>query len=364
MSGNFSGSTAGSSYLYGGNSSATTQANLGVNKEDLLDQIINIDPFDTPWVSQAPKTTAKHVYHQWLTDTLGDTVTTGTAVEGEDYSYSSMGSAPARQFNITNILRQDIGASETQRAVDSAGFSDLYAYELQKATKRLAIKLEKLVLAGGGSTATGDATHARVMKTFKDFITTNTSYAGTNPQGIPGGSALGTAQGGSVSAGLLTSGDFNDMLEKIYKAGGNPEQVYVSPKVKRQISAFTSVGGTADTPMNRTIAASDKKLISSIDFYDTDFGIIQIVLDRWMPEGNNTATAGAGAASSTAGCAYFLQRSMNRLAWLRPMTHQFIGKRGDSVAGIIVGEVTLEVLSEKANGAITSINNYSHVTKG
>jgi hypothetical protein len=89
-----------------------------------------------------------------------------------------------------------------------------------------------------------------------------------------------------------------------------------------------------------------------------------------MPEGANTATggtnagtAGAGGASAAIGSAYFLQRSMNRLAWLRPMTHQFIGKRGDSVAGIIVGEVTLEVLSEKANGIIKSINNYSHVTR-
>ena len=335
----------------------------GANKEDLLDQIINIDPFDTPWVSQAPKTTAKHVYHQWLQDDLGTTITTATANEGGDFAYdmvSTNSAGPQRVFNVTNILRQDIGVTETQRAVDSAGFADYYAYELQKATKRLAIKLEKLVLTAA-TYQSGDSGTPRVMKNLGSFITTNTAYAGTNPLGRIGGTATSSAAGSAASAGMLTSGDFNDMLEKIYKAGGNPEQVYVSPKVKRQISAFSIAGGTPDAPFARNIAASDKKLISSIDFYDTDFGIIQIVLDRWMPEGANTSTALANA-PDTAGCAYFLQRSMNRLAWLRPMTHQFIGKRGDTVAGIVIGEVTLEVLSEKANGVIKSINNKSAAT--
>jgi hypothetical protein len=44
------------------------------------------------------------------------------------------------------------------------------------------------------------------------------------------------------------------------------------------------------------------------------------------------------------------------------MIHQLIGKRGDSVAGIVVGEVTLEVLNEKANGIMLSVNNKSSVT--
>jgi len=163
------------------------------------------------------------------------------------------------------------------------------------------------------------------------------------------------------------------MLETIYRAGGNPEQVYVSPKVKRQISAFTLIGADTTSPFTRNIAAMDKKLISTIDFYDTDFGIIQIVLDRWVPEAGNTTTnsavgspaagvAGNSGGQSVVGTAFFLQRSMNRLAWLRPMTHQFIGKRGDAVAGLIVGECTLEVLSPKANGAILAINNKSSVT--
>ena len=323
---------------------------VGVAKEDLLDQITNVDPWDTPWVSQAPKVTCQHVYHQWPIDTLGSVDTTG-AVEGADYTYDTT-TTPSRVFNVTMILRQDIGVSETQRAINTAGFKDAYAYEIQKATKRLAIKLEKVVF-GVLTTATGNSASARVMKGFQSFILTNTAYAGTNA-GAPN-------TGDATHDGQLAVGDFNDMLELIYKAGGNPEQVYVSPKVKRQVSALSVPGASSSVPHSRGIAAVDKKLVSAIDFFDSDFGLIQVVLDRWVPESTNANTATASS-TATGGQMFFLQRNMNRLAWLRPMVHQLVGKRGDSVAGLVVGEVTLEVLNELANGRILSVNNKSGVT--
>jgi hypothetical protein len=294
----------------------------------------------TPWVTQAPKVECKHVYHEWLKDTLGTVDATG-AVEGADYAFESS-TTPTREFNITMILRKDIGVTETQRYVNPAGFKDAYAYEIQKATKLLAIKLEKAVFTSV-STATGASATARQMKNFQDFITTNTAYAG-----VLGGAVTGAA----ATAGTLTVKDFNAMLRRVYNAGGSPEQVYVSPTVKQMISGFTSIG----TTQPRNIAAIDKKLISAVDFYDSDFGLIQIILDRWIPEAANTATAGASQTDVT-GRMFFLQRSMNRLAWLRPMQHFLVGKRGDSVAGIIVGEVTMEVLNEKANGMMKSVSN-------
>jgi len=293
-------------------------------------------------VTQAPKVQANHVYHEWLKDTLG-TVDTSGDIEGDDYAYDPT-DTPTREFNITMILRQDLGVSETQRAVNPAGFKDAYAYEIQKATKRLAIKLEKVVFAATTS-ATGFTATARQMKSFQDFIVTNTAFAGAK---------TGTVPGTATTDGVLDSSDFNGLLQTIYTNGGNPEQVYVSPAVKRQVSSFTV------TQQNRNIAAIDKRLVSAIDFYDSDFGLIQIVLDRWVPESTNTTTATASA-TATGGQMFFLQRSINRLAWLRPMQHFLVGKRGDSVAGIVVGEVTLEVLNEKANGRMRSVNNKNTV---
>jgi hypothetical protein len=197
------------------------------------------------------------------------------------------------------------------------------------------------------------------MKGLQAFIVTNTAVAGAN-----GGAVSGQA----AADGLLAVGDFADMLNAIYSQGGNPEQVYVSPKVKRQVSAFTVPGAASGTPHARNIAAVDKKLVGAIDFYDSDFGLIQIVLDRWVPESTNAAgitgiqNATGNNATATGGQMFFLSRAINRIAWLRPVHHELIGKRGDSVAGYVVGECTLEVLQEKANGRITMVNNRSAVT--
>lgn len=333
-----------STFNFGGYAYNGTDLKGGVAKEDLLEQITNISPYDTPFVSQAPKVQCRHIYHQWLTDTLSTPDLSG-AVEGADWNLDTT-TYPNRVFNVTMILRKDVGLSESQRAVDSAGFSDLYAYEVQKATKELAIKLEKVVF-GKLTTATGATGTARVMRGLQSFITTNLAYAGTN---------AGTAVGDATHDGALGVGDFNDMLNTIYSAGGNPEQVYVSPKVKRQISAFSVPGAGTGNVYAKNIAAVDKKLVGAIDFYDSDFGLIQIVLDRWVPESTNTVTATASA-TATGGKMFFLSRAINRLAWLRPMHHELVGKRGDSVAGLVVGEVTMEVLAENANGMIQGVNN-------
>jgi hypothetical protein len=321
----------------------------GVAREDLLEQITNISPYDTPFVSQAPKVACRHIYHQWLIDTLSAQTAGNGAVEGADWSLNTT-TAPSRIFNITMILRKDIGLSESQRAVDTAGFADQYAYEVQKAVKELAVQLETTIF-GALTTATGTSAAARVLKGLQAFIATNTAYAGAN---------LGTG-GDATHDGVVTVGDFADMLNTIYVAGGNPEQVYVSPKAKRQVSAFTVPGAAAGTPHARNIAAVDKKLVGAIDFYDSDFGLIQIVLDRWVPESTNVTTATASA-TNTGGQMFFLSRAINRLAWLRPVHHELVGKRGDSVAGLVVGEVTLEVLNEKANGRILAVNNKSAIS--
>lgn len=338
---------AGSSHNFGSYAFDGSDLKSGVAREDLLEQITNISPFDTPFVSQAPKVGCRHIYHQWLIDTLG-TQTTAGAVEGADWALDAT-TAPSREFNVTMILRKDIGLSESQRAVDTAGFKDQYAYEVQKATKELAIKLETIVF-GALTTATGASGTARVMKGLQSFISTNVAGAGS----------LGTTSQGA-NDDVVTVTNFNDMLNSIYTQGGNPEQVYVSPKVKRQVSAFAVPGAAAGNVYAKNIAAVDKKLIGAIDFYDSDFGLIQIVLDRWVPESTNTTTVTASA-TATGGQMFFLSRAINRLAWLRPVHHELVGKRGDSVAGLVVGEVTLEVLNQKANGRIVNVNNKSSVT--
>lgn len=304
-----------------------------VNREDLIDTYTLQTPWDTPWLAQAPKTQASSVLHQWLVDTLRSPVTTGH-IEGAAYAYVTS-TTPTRVSNVSMIFRKDIGVTRTQMKANPAAIGNTYTHEMDKATKELATDIETSVFTITAS-ATGTTAVARLMKGFQAFITSNTAYP----------ASLGAA----ATAGQLTANDFNKILQTIYEAGGNPDQVFASPAVKRQISAFTL------TQQNRNIAAAEKKLVQGIEMYDSDFGLLAIVLDRHVPQATNATTA-ASAAADVRGTLFILERAKNRWAWFDPVHHDYVGKLGDSVNGIVVGEGCLEVLNEKANGMIKSINN-------
>src|SRR5262252_8035676 len=97
------------------------------NREDLLDLITNIDPWDTPFYSSAPKVECNHTTHEWLTDTLSATSVAG-AIEGADFSADAL-SNRSRLSNRTQIFRFDILVADTQRAVNPAGVRDEYEYQ-------------------------------------------------------------------------------------------------------------------------------------------------------------------------------------------------------------------------------------------
>jgi hypothetical protein len=250
------------------------------------------------------------------------------------------------------IFRKDIAVSETQRAINAAGFKDAYQYELMKATREIARNIEVTIFFNSGNATSGPATSTgatntvRQMANLQSFLTA-TANVGTYP--TPTAAFTMLMASASSSAAVLSTVMFNNALEQAFDNGGNPEQAFVSPKIKRQISQFTV------TSQNRNIAAVDKKLVNALDLYYSDFGLIEIVLDRWVPEATNTVTTTA--ASDCRGNIFFLERAKNRLAWLRPMQHTLIGKRGDSVAGLILGEVTLECLAPAANVRLAGVNN-------
>ena len=326
-------------------------AGVGANREDLLDLISNISPFDTPFVTSAPKVRANGVLHQWLIDTLAATASAGS-LEGDDWTFNTATTRPSRIVNYTMIFRKDIMVSETERAINAAGFKDAYQYELMKATREIARNIEayQFLVTGNGTagivTNTGATNTVRQSLNLGNFLTA-TANVGTYPTMTASYTELFASA--SSSAAVLTTVMFNNALEQAFDNGGNPEQAFVSPKIKRQISQFTA------TNQNRNIAAIEKKLVNAVDLYFSDFGLVEIVLDRWVPEATNTVTTTA--ASDCRGNIYFLERAKNRLAWLRPMQHTLIGKRGDSVGGIILGEVALECLAPTANVRLAGVNN-------
>lgn len=313
------------------------------NREDLLDVIINIDPWDTPLFTNSPKTVAAHTTHEWQTDILAATSTAG-AVEGDDFGTGATLSARTRRSNITQIFRKDFIVSNTQRAVNPAGVSDEYSYQVGKALKEIARNIEIRALAASGASATASEGSPRVFANLQDFIVTGTAG---NARHVEDPEIGGTGTAGGSSA--LREVAFNGELELIFADGGNPDSIYASPRSKRRISQGF---GNANFAGNGrySIAQVDKKIVNSVDVYDSDFGMVKIILDRWVPQATGTASA------DLVGNLYFIETSMVRFAFLRPIRHVPLPPVGDAARAMVLGELTLEVGNPQALGRIFAIN--------
>lgn len=311
--------------------------------------VVNIDPYDTPWVTMAPKVECAHTTHEWLQDTLCAT-NTGGAAEGAAFAALSL-TARTRVTNVTQIFRKDIDVSDTQRVLSPYGIQDEYAYQIMKATREIARNIESRVFAASGGSTTGGTGVARVMKNLSDYITTNAYKARSAQIGFDAATTCAT---------LITEERFNRMLEKIYSNGGNPDTVFAGPPHKRMISKFGGAGtntGGVYPALQINIEAGARSLTRAVNTYVSDFGLINVVLDRWCPVGAMTATTNHTAAAATNGQVFFLERTRNRLAFLRPIKHVPMGKAADSTRGIVAGELTLEALAQKGSGVLRTVAN-------
>jgi len=280
-------------------------------REDLSDLITMISPVDTPMYSGFAKVSAKGTYHEWQTDELA-AAAANAQVEGADYTFPTL-SATSRLGNYTQIFNKPFQVSNTLDVVSKAGRDKEYAYQMEKKMKELARDVE-YALVNNASAVSGTSGAARQLKGVLAWITTN----------VETGSGSGTE--------ALTESMFNDALETISAAGGNPDTVYANGFQKRQISGFTASN-------TKNIDASANKIINRVDVYESDFGILEVIYDRAM------------ATDQVA----ILEKDKWAIASLRPVSHHEVPSIGDSKRGVIEGELTLVAKNEKASGKITQL---------
>ena len=303
------------------------------NREDLWDAITMISPVETPALSAAPRDRITNVVTEWLTDTLTAMATatssgTSVAVEGDDWSsaYNTV-TARLRQSNISQIFRRDLFVADTQRAVDPAGVSDEYEYQVMKAGKELLRNIEGRLLThvtASGNSASGDGSSAaRVFATL----------ASTASWVIPR----------SGVSGAITIGHINSLHRVVWNAGGNPDTLYVSGPSK---AAFTSSAQGSATSRVHNIAAADKRVVAVVNVFDGDFGVLNVVPSRQM----NSSTASASGMK-----AWLIERQKLRIGMLRDMKHTPLGRNGDGTRGMVLSELTIKVMHASAHGYLDGL---------
>ncbi len=291
---------------------SNTYAAVG-NKEDVSDIITNIAPYDTPLYSRIGKTKATQTTHEWLEDELGDPEVN---MNPEGYTYSTVNAEPrTRLHNYTQIMHRGVQVTDTQEAVLKYGIRSEMAYQMAKKLKELAFDCEQAIITQD-TQSPGSWSPTPTPRQFGGlpyWIITNVL----------------TAPSGDLTFDLI-----NTALEQTWNAGGKPTILLVSPRNKRVISTFTA-GSTKYMDGNKT-----NKLVHMISVLETDFGTLQCLTDRFMP--NDTI--------------YGLSPEYMKKAFLRPFKTGEVPKINDMGRRIVNGEWTLEMRAEKAHFRIGGLN--------
>jgi hypothetical protein len=297
------------------------------NREDLSDVIYRIDPADTPFMTACEREKATAVNHEWQTQALAAVDTNNAVLEGDDAT-TDAATPTVRLGNICQISDKVARVTGTQRAAESAGRDDELEY--QEMLKGLELKrdMESILVGTNQAKVTGSTSTARKTASVLSWIKTNTSKgaSGTDPSAADG---TGTRTDGTQRA--FTEANLKTVLQSIWNAGGKPEVIMTGGFNKQVFSTFT--GRATPTEDTKT-----KKIVAAVDVYESDFGRMQIVPNRFM----------------RARDVLILQSDMWAVAYLqgRRMLSTPLAKTGDSDQRQILSEYALVARNEKASGGV------------
>jgi len=301
-------------------------------REDLSDVIYNISPTETPFLNSVGKSKATAVYHEWQTDSLAAVNVSNYAVEGATASDATIG-VTTRVGNRTQISQKTIKISGTLDAVNKAGRKSEKAYQLAKASSEIKRDMEAILLSNQVASA-GNSSTARVLGGLQTWL--NTSYSG-GTSGTAG--SLGTTARVTGTDRAFTATLLNTVMQSAYTAGGSPTMLLVTPAQKVVASTFTGIATRyRDVPANQ-----QAQIVNAADVYVSDFGVIQIVPDRFIPNADFDDTA------------FLLDTEMAAVAYLRPFQTNELAKVGDAELTQLLVEYTLEVKNEAAHGIISDL---------
>ncbi len=303
----------------------TSYLSIG-NREDLSDTIYRISPTDTPFMSGIEKETATGVFHEWQTQALATALTTNAHLEG-DAASAEAATASVRLGNYCQISKKVPRVTNTEEVINKAGRGSEMAY--QELLKGLELKrdMESAILASTSARVSGNGTTIRRAGPVNSYITTNKSLTSTSS--VSGdGTDISTA---GATTRAFTEALLKTQLQNCWTQGGKPDMIFTGAFNKQQFSSFQGRASAIEDTASRKITAN-------VTAYESDFGTLKVVADRFQ----------------AAGDVFAFQMDMWALAYLkgRKMVSQALAITGDSFAKQIISEWTLVARNEKSSARI------------
>jgi hypothetical protein len=213
------------------------------------------------------------------------------------------------RYNLTQIFGPTkIEVSQTEQAIRKYGLNTtMMDKQVANRTKEMAIQIEQALLNGDRV----DDTSGKIRMTggINYWITTNVDSATTQ----------------------ITSATLLDQMQACWDLGGVPDRCLGNSTQIRAISALDEGDirlGRMDTGRGQTV-----------QYFDSDFGRLSMVLHRWA----NTKNL------------FLFSREQAQQKVLRPLRFEMLAKTGDSIKGQIVKEMGLQFEAERWAAKFTAL---------
>lgn len=321
-----------------------------VLREQLYEVVTNVDPYETQALDMLPRgMNIESPIYQWPVDSLPGLVLNNTAgsidvdginvqglSEGLDgtsstnYAYTGQ---PERLINYIQLFAAKVQTTDTLKRARPAGITDVYNWEKVKAGRVIKKAQERRLFDNASANASfraGTASDPRAMKALFEWTSGNYVI-------------------NQVTAGTtLAPSHVDQIMETTVTNGGAPSLLVmgVGSKIDLSTALRQTVSSTATTINQSNIAASEKRIIRSVDFYDGDYGSVAMVWSRQVPQGANTTSGGK---------VWAIQPDMIQIGDFSPMQHVPLAKTGLSTKGMIAHEIGYMLLNPRAIGVINNV---------
>jgi hypothetical protein len=305
-------------------------------REDLSDVITRIDPDETPIFSSLQKESGNAVFVEWQVQELAAAAADNYQNEGAEAGFTAP-TATDRFGNYMQISQKDAQVSGTLDSVDKAGRDKEVAY--QKVLKGLELRrdIEKSVTTPQARSASDP----RKAGTLSSWIT-NVSIASDETAfnaGVGAGTHIPSDDGTDRT---LTLAMIDAAMQAAYEDGGQPNIMVVSPAKKATFSGLSSDSNVVNTNQINMTSPQEAAFIGSVSVYLSDFGQLDVVIDRF----------------TTSDRIYLLDTDYASVCTLpnRNFAVDDLAKTGDSEKFQIITEWTLKVSAPKAHGAVYNLS--------
>ncbi len=283
-------------------------------KKPSVEEFINmISPTKTPMYSAIKQTTAKATNHQVQTDELDD-VGTNALVQG-----AAIGTGKELTTTMldhqTQIFGKVVTVSRTASKVGTYGRGRELNYQVASRGKEIKRDIEASFVKLDQTATAGNNTTAAKLASAQNLIHTDTT--------VTSGSAVN-----------FTEAKLDEVLEKCYNEGGEPNMLMVTPKHAMRLADFAAASGrTRDF-------GTGQKLVKAVNLYVSPLGEVSVVVNRFLQ--NTTVLA--------------LDTDYWEKAVLDPMQVKDVPLAIDGEGKFLVTELTLVNRSPKASGKIINLN--------